>query len=217
VANISHSLRWAIGYRTNGLGAVLYDLQVPSRARVMTNWIWGSTPQFSQDDRWLTWRPATQIIGIWDLKEDRERGLLKGHTWHAWAQRFSPDSRLLASGGADPDIRLWSMETLKEVRPPIKGHQTCLGRLLFSSDGKTLISDSEDMTVRWWNVETGQEMLLLKSAQIMANGTESWEEWNPGANTVLWWEPQGVIRITRLPTLAQIDQIEAERAASGVP
>src|SRR5205085_11066971 len=64
---------------------------------------------------------------------------------------FSPDSRMLASGGFDGVVQLWEIVTGKERRA-FHGHQGPIEALVFSPDGKTLASGSADTTILLWDV-----------------------------------------------------------------
>ncbi len=70
--------------------------------------------------------------------------------------KFSPDGKLLASGGMK-DIHLWNTETGKESRI-LKGHRSRVYSLTFSNDGKLLASGSWDGSVRIWNTENGTQV-----------------------------------------------------------
>jgi WD40 repeat protein/serine/threonine protein kinase len=80
---------------------------------------------------------------------------------------FSPNGRLVVSGGGDPDgndptIRLWDVKTGKEVRR-LEGHTAKVWYVAFSpADPKRVLSCSEDKTVRLWNSETGEELKRLE-------------------------------------------------------
>jgi WD40 repeat protein len=50
---------------------------------------------------------------------------------------FSPDSKLLVSGGADKTMHLWDVAERKEVRQ-FSGHRFAVNALVFSTDGKSL-------------------------------------------------------------------------------
>src|SRR5262249_18487731 len=60
---------------------------------------------------------------------------------------FSPDGRILASGGAGRAVKLWDVATGRNlaVRP---GHTALVSTVAFSRDGRTLASGSWDGTVR---------------------------------------------------------------------
>jgi WD40 repeat protein len=73
-----------------------------------------------------------------------------------WSLAFSPDGKILASGGYDNRIRLWDPETGKEVRI-LEGHKSYVNCIAFSADGKWLASGSQDNDLRLWEVDTGKE------------------------------------------------------------
>ena len=81
---------------------------------------------------------------------------LHGHQDGVRTVQFSPDGRLLASGGRDNAIYLWDVETKSLAAPAITGNSGWINSLSFSPDGRVLASTSEDGTVRMWDVTSGQ-------------------------------------------------------------
>ena len=61
------------------------------------------------------------------------------------------DGRTLASSSFDETIRLWDLETGKELRA-LRGHRGAVNSLVFSADGKTLVSTGDDTTMLFWDV-----------------------------------------------------------------
>ncbi|MFJ8916642.1 WD40 repeat domain-containing serine/threonine protein kinase [Amycolatopsis sp. NPDC102389] len=69
---------------------------------------------------------------------------------------FSPDGKLLASGGGDKTVQLWNPATGQPIGRPLVGHTKQVLAVAFSPDGRLLASGSADKTVRLWNPATGQ-------------------------------------------------------------
>jgi WD40 repeat protein len=71
---------------------------------------------------------------------------------------FSPDGKTLASGGWDDTVRLWDVQTGKQLRK-IDAHKAMVAHVAFSPDGKVLASRGGlDGAVRLWDPLTGTRL-----------------------------------------------------------
>ena len=77
-----------------------------------------------------------------------------------FAVGFSPDGTLLASGGDDHKIHLWSAGDWKLLRS-LSGHDGTVRCLAFSKDGKLLVSGGNDEMVRVWDPAEGSERAVF--------------------------------------------------------
>ncbi len=86
-----------------------------------------------------------------------------GHVSFVNSVAFSPDGKTLASGSEDNTIKLWNVESGKQIKS-LEGHASAVNSVVFSPDGKTLASGSGDTTIKLWNAETGQQ---IKSIEVL--------------------------------------------------
>jgi ribosome assembly protein 4 len=59
---------------------------------------------------------------LWDLNTELPLHTCEGHKDHVLFVAFSPDSKVVASGGMDKVIYLWESETGSRIGNPLRGH-----------------------------------------------------------------------------------------------
>ena len=83
---------------------------------------------------------------------DTDLYILSGHSSDVVSVAFSPDGKTLASGSGDWTIKLWDVNSGKEIKT-LAGHTDVVESVAFSFDGKNLASGSIDKTIKLWKLE----------------------------------------------------------------
>jgi eukaryotic-like serine/threonine-protein kinase len=112
---------------------------------------------FSHDGARLVSQGLDDQARVWDVKSGKHLLEFEAHA----PARFSPDDRLIATGGANHFVKILDAFTGREIHS-FRGHSGDLRAFAFSPDGKRLASAGEDQTIRIWDIETGMELLALK-------------------------------------------------------
>jgi WD40 repeat protein len=105
---------------------------------------------------------SPNAIGYNTIKNVGESAEMEQHAV-VQALAFSPDNKLLASGGDDHKIHIWNAVTGAEITVLAK-HKAAIKYLAFSADGKLLASVGYNEEVIVWNVSDWSILQQLKQA-----------------------------------------------------
>ncbi len=94
---------------------------------------------------------------VWDVASGKQVSSF-GKGW-VTTVAFSPDAKHALSGSDDAIVRLWDLDTGKEVRK-FEGRKGWVVSLAFSPDGRRIASGTTNQTIQVWNVETGKEVII---------------------------------------------------------
>jgi RNA polymerase sigma factor (sigma-70 family) len=130
------------------------------------------------------------------------------------AVAFSPDGKLIASGGGsqragygDPTASLWDAATGKELQR-LKGHVRSVCAVAFAPEGTALATASMDGTVRLWQTATGKELRCLQVGQPIRTVAFS-----PSGKVLASGGADRVIRLWDMATGTELHRLPGHRTA----
>jgi WD40 repeat protein len=106
-----------------------------------------------------------------------ERTKFSGHNGAVYSAQFSPNGKLVATGGYDKLVMIWNPDEVKPVdikarlnnepdpKPNyarLSGHDGPVRSVSFSPNGQLVLSGSEDNTLRIWDVKAGESLKTLR-------------------------------------------------------
>jgi len=139
----------------------IWDIETGRKLKEFPKTFWMGMA-VSQDGRFaLAIDGGMRSLSLFDLETGEIIRKLEGHSDSGWFSGWissvdiSPDGKYGISTGADTTVRLWDLETGKELHRFI-GHQRWVWSVEFSPDGRYALSGGSDETLRLWDVETGK-------------------------------------------------------------
>jgi WD40 repeat protein len=137
---------WKTGRQTQPvktLGAVAGDYEELMPAGV----------SFNPDGTLLAMSTRENSVTVWNFRSGRPLPpVLYGHTQSVSSVAFRRDGKVLASGSADGDIRLWDVET-HELLGTLSAQQKAIKSVVFRPQKGVLASVGEDDSIVFWEVD----------------------------------------------------------------
>jgi len=95
--------------------------------------------------------------GLWSLYHQAGFPLLRftGHSEGVRSVAIAPDGRTALSGSQDKTLKLWDLNTGRELRT-FTGHLGPVLCVAIAPDGRTALSGSQDKTLKLWDLNTGK-------------------------------------------------------------
>lgn len=158
------------GRNEQSLWSVTKDKEILKLAKISGT---VSGAAFSSDGQFLaigfpttaSYGPFTGEVRVWRVATGKELWRLSPLGIRP-AVAFSPDGKLLATGGTDGTIRLFETASGKELPTKREGHIASVSSLAFAADDKKLVTGGRDDSVRFWDANTGRPL----NCSILAEG-----------------------------------------------
>jgi WD40 repeat protein len=100
---------------------------------------------------------SPRAVRIWNLAGSGEKLLLAGHARGTNTLSFSPDGKLLASGGKDMAVKIWDAAT-GQLLQNLSGFGGEVEAVAFSADGKVLATGDWAGSIQFWDISTGKPL-----------------------------------------------------------
>lgn len=138
---------------------------------------------------------------LWDVPHRKIHYTLKGHTDKIKALAFTPNGKMLASGGEDRTIRIWDVSTGTQMLNLPLGKTRALA---FSANGKILATTNSPFVIHLWDIENSKQMLSLQGN----NGTVEVLAFSPDSKILASGGRDGKIRFWDVTTKKQLSIVK---------
>ncbi len=116
-------------------------------------------------------------IRIFDLKTLLEKKVFVGHQLSSNVVRFSPDGKLLLTGGRDAHLNIWQVENYELIKS-IPAHEWAIYDIAYSPDSNLFATASRDKTLKIWDSKTFQLLKVINK--------EGYDGHQFSVNKLLW-------------------------------
>jgi WD40 repeat protein len=223
-AQFSPDGRWIAAGRADGRVLVLdaktgkVDLTLGVHTRPVHGLAFSRPEAAGGASAWLASGAEDGSVVIWDLSSGMSRNKFLNPLLGYWGYgirslAFSPDNKVLVTGGDQGYISSWDLSTGEEL-PRLQTQHGLLFNIAFSPDGKRLASACGDGTVQIWNYSTGEPLQLLQGHTYGAwsvvwshDGSELVA--GAGDGTVkIWQADTGTLQREKAVTFTKIDSLQ---------
>jgi serine/threonine protein kinase/WD40 repeat protein len=122
-------------------------------------------------------------IKIWDTTTWAELASWQAHPSAVSGLDFSPDGKLLVSGGSDSRIQVWDLAAVlkpgRKAAPitphlTLQGHTDKIGSVMFAPNGRRIVSCATDGTVRLWSLPSPDRPIPMFEAKPANDKLDLW-------------------------------------------
>ena len=173
---------------------------------------------FSPDSRTVvTASPDDQAVRLFDVESGKLLHRIDGRV-SGFCLRFSPDGKLLLTGGLEGRVIVRDSATSEPVGE-LKGHTAIVFDAAFTPDGRRCVTVSEDRTTRLWDTASRRELLLLDEdmsytavafspdgTRLITGGNDRLRAWDGGLIAATPPNPTRAFHLARAAYFAELRQ-----------
>ena len=165
------------------------------------------TLRFANDSQSIAVANTDGTVEVWKLAGKKHIGPWQAHREPATAVAFMPGGKVLLTASCDSTIRLWNIETQKELRRFLRTENAYKAAAV-SADGTRVAAAAwgREPCLIVWNVDTGQEVARFQ-------GYGEYLAFLADGNTLLSGFDEEVrqeVRLWRAPSWAEIGAAEKQ-------
>lgn len=152
---------------------------------------------YSSDGRLLAAAGADGTLMLWKAGSSRARPVRGTGSAEITSLTFNPSGTLLATGGQDDVVRVFSVTGPGPVRPehaPLGGFTSYVDSLAFSPDGRDLVAGSSDNSIREWSTSTWQTLDVLEDTDPVTSA-----HFLPSGRALVTADSGGTVRLWSMP------------------
>ena len=103
-------------------------------------------------------------IRIFDINTLQEKKVFVSHRLSSNVVRFSPDGKVLLTGGRDAHLNIWEVGKY-EIIKSIPAHNWAIYDIAYSPNSKLFATASRDKTIKIWDSNTFQLLKVINKAK----------------------------------------------------
>jgi WD40 repeat protein len=158
--DFSHDGRWLVSSSTEHT-VIVWALStadsVTARQHLRRRIFGVSVVKFSPDCLKIVSTCWDNTLAIWCPQTGQQLQTCSGHEEYAKCASWSPDSKLVASGGGDRNVLVWSADDGTLATKPLLGHLGSVMSVKFGSDASLLVSGGEDRVILTWRLSAEEK------------------------------------------------------------